>query len=63
MSFDLKEYLALKHTLHFKKDGTFKILLLTDPHGGDDAHPQLKPGIDAIVRSKSFLCYSSRYAV
>jgi 3',5'-cyclic AMP phosphodiesterase CpdA len=50
MSFSLQEYLTLKHTLRFKKDGTFKILLLTDPHGGDDAHPQLKPGMDAIVK-------------
>ena len=50
MRFDWKEYLALKHTLRFKKDGTFKILLLTDPHGGDDSHPQLKAGVDAIVK-------------
>jgi hypothetical protein len=49
MRVDLDEYLKVKHPLRFRKNGTFKILLLTDPHGGVDMHPQLKPGIDAIV--------------
>lgn len=49
MSFELQEYLNVKRTLRFRKDGKFKILLLTDPHGGRDLHPQLKPAIDAMI--------------
>ena len=49
MHFDMDEYLRVKRPLRFRPDGSFKILILTDPHGGTDMHPQLKPGIDAIV--------------
>ncbi len=48
-NFSLQEYMTLKHTLRFKADGTFKILMLTDLHGGNGMHAQLKPGIDAMV--------------
>ena len=27
MAFDFQDYLTLKHTLRFKKDGTFRILI------------------------------------
>ncbi|NLO83640.1 MAG: hypothetical protein GX094_11410 [Clostridiales bacterium] len=47
--FDLKEYLTTKHTLRFNEDGKFRILILADPHGRLDMHPQLAPGIDVIV--------------
>lgn len=49
MEFDRTEYLHLKKPLRFRPDGKFKILILADPHGGTDLHPQLKGAIDAIV--------------
>ncbi|HIS68715.1 MAG TPA: metallophosphoesterase [Candidatus Gallacutalibacter stercoravium] len=49
MEFTVQEYFSLKRTLRFREDGTFKILILTDPHGGTELHPQLKPGIDAMI--------------
>ena len=51
MSFDKVGYLSLKHELRFRPDGGFRILILTDPHGGTDCHPQLKTGIDAIINA------------
>ena len=51
MNFDFDEYMNTRVPLRFRPDGTFRILILTDPHGGSDSHPQLKPGIDAIVEA------------
>lgn len=51
MAFDQAEYLQTKHPLRFDADGKFRILLLTDLHGGTDSHPQLKAGVDAIVKA------------
>lgn len=51
MAFDFQDYLTLKHTLRFKKDGTFRILILTDIHGGVKIHPQLMPALHAVVES------------
>ena len=50
MLFEKTEYLSLRHELRFRPDGGFRILILTDPHGGTDCHPQLKKGIDAIFQ-------------
>ena len=49
MLFEKTEYLSLRHELRFRPDGGFRILILTDPHGGTGCHPQLKKGIDAII--------------
>ena len=51
MAFDLQEYRALKRPLRFKQDGTFRILILTDIHGGVKIHPQLMPALHAVVES------------
>lgn len=51
MNFDFQEYMSTRLKLRFRPNGTFRILILTDPHGGADSHPQLKPGIDAIVEA------------
>lgn len=48
-SFCKEEYLSLKHPLRFRKDGSFKILMLTDPHGGVGMNPQLYPAVEAVV--------------
>ncbi len=40
---------ALKKELSFRKDGTFRILMISDFHGHDRSGPQLKEGIDALV--------------
>ncbi len=49
--FDVKEYLDTKCTLRFREDGSFKIMLMGDPHGGVDSHPQLYPGVEALVEA------------
>ena len=51
MAFNLQEYQALKHPLRFKKDGTFRILMLSDIHGGVAIHPQLMPAMHAVVEA------------
>lgn len=47
--FDAKDYLKVKHTLRFNKEGKFRVLFLGDPHGGYGRHPQIKPALETVV--------------
>lgn len=49
--FTPEEYLDVKHTLRFREDGTFRVLLLGDPHGGYGRHPQIKPALETVVKA------------
>lgn len=39
----------LKHTLRFHKDGSFRVLMISDFHAGSDFSPKLTAGIDALL--------------
>ncbi|MBP3324032.1 MAG: metallophosphoesterase [Clostridia bacterium] len=49
--FNKEEYLNIKHTLRFNKEGKFRILFLGDPHGGVETHPQVFPAIETVVKA------------
>ena len=38
--------------LRFHRDGSFRILMLTDLHGGVNHSPKLTAGIEALVQSE-----------
>ena len=42
-----------KNVLRFGENGTFKILMISDFHGGPKYNPKLKTGIEALI------CYAN----
>lgn len=44
-----QELITLKHTLRFNANGKFRILMMSDLHGGVGSSPQLPEAIEALV--------------